>query len=372
MRRSIRRLALVLSELRPGGMERVVVHLASSLRRRGIEPLVVCLQHKGPFARELEAQGITVVALNSVRGYDLCAVADLARAFRRFRPELINVHDRSSLPYAVLANLWGAGRPVVFTAHGLMFDERSRGRLGIRIAARVISALTAVSREVADRHVALLGWRKPAVIVPNGVPDIVRSSENGARIRRELNIEKGTFVFLAMGNARPEKDFVTLLDAAAQLQVRTDRPAFYVLIAGRMQDARYAEVLKQRHADQGLRDVVRFLGFRADADALYAAADAFVLSSRSEGLPMVILEAMISGLPVIATRVGGVPEVIGQDRGLLVDRESPEQLVDAMRRLAADVGLRETLGRNARAYATAYHSVDRMTEQYLDVFQKVV
>ncbi len=145
MRRSIRRLALVLSELRPGGMERVVVHLASSLRRRGIEPLVVCLQHKGPFARELEAQGITVVALNSVRGYDLCAVADLARAFRRFRPELINVHDRSSLPYAVLANLWGAGRPVVFTAHGLMFDERSRGRLGIRIAARVISALTAVS-----------------------------------------------------------------------------------------------------------------------------------------------------------------------------------------------------------------------------------
>jgi glycosyltransferase involved in cell wall biosynthesis len=110
-------------------------------------------------------------------------------------------------------------------------------------------------------------------VVPNGVARIDRPPETRGRIRRELDIDEETFVFLAVGNARPEKDFMNLMEAADRLRSDSDAPPFVVLIAGGMQESDYTALLGRRHEELGLGTVVRFLGFREDAAALYAAAD---------------------------------------------------------------------------------------------------
>ena len=124
----IGRVLLVTSELRCGGAERVVVHLASTLCGLGVAAEILCLQRPGSLAKEAMACGVNVIALQSLKGYDAKAIWSLAKHLRRFRPDVINVHDRTSLPYVVLANGIGGRRPVIFSAHGLLAqDERPGG-----------------------------------------------------------------------------------------------------------------------------------------------------------------------------------------------------------------------------------------------------
>lgn len=367
----IQRAAIVIAELRPGGAERVVTHLAGTLPRLGVQPLVICLQGKGQLAGDLEARGVPVEALGSMKGYDLGAILRLGLLLRRFGPDVINVHDRSSLPYVVLANWLARRRPIVYTAHGLMFGEAiGQPRRLHRWASERLSAITAVSDEVAQRHARHLSWPHGVEVVPNGVPDIVRNDAHRQAIRAELGIGPRTFVFLAMGNARAEKGFEDLLEAAALLRAPAGRP-FACLIVGGMSQSEYCNDLRQRHQRLGLDGTVRFLGFRQDVEAMYSAADAFVLSSRSEGLPMVVLESMMAGLPVIGTRVGGVPTALDQEHGLLAEPASPGSLAEAMRKLMNDDALCQALGRNGRGRAMERYGVERMTRRYLDVFEQV-
>jgi len=167
---AVRRVAMVISEMRPGGAERVVVHLTGTLAARGVELLVVCLQNEGPLAEELKSRGVRVVALKSLRGYDIPAVVRLARVLRQFRPDVINVHDRSSLPYVVLANRIAGRRPVVFSAYGLLFQAMGKARWLNRWSMRHVAAMTAVSAETAQEYAQQLGWPETVTVIPTGVP----------------------------------------------------------------------------------------------------------------------------------------------------------------------------------------------------------
>jgi glycosyltransferase involved in cell wall biosynthesis/O-antigen ligase len=366
-----RRVAILTSELGAGGAEAVIVHLAAGLKTQGVEAAVCCLQGKGVRAAELESRGVPVHALESARWYDLGALRGLRRFLNTFRPDVVSVHDRWSLPYAALVSLAGCRWPIVFTSHGLLFGEPERGRWRYRLAARRVSAVTAVSREVADRHIRYFGWSVEPEIVPNGVPPQRRCPDQRRRIRGELGIANGTFVFLAAGNARPEKAFEDLLRAAADLGGSGAPRDWAVLVAGWIAETDYCRNLLALHQRLGLTRVVRFLGFRDDLGALYSAADAFVLSSRSEGLPLVVLEAMMAGLPVIATRVGGVPHAV-QDGGELVDPARPDQLGQAMRRLLETPHRAEAMGLRASQRAMSEYSLDRMVTRYRAVFDRVV
>lgn len=368
---AVSRVAIVLSQLRPGGMERVVVHLAGGLAKKGIETLVICLQRKGTLARNITSAGISVVALESLRSYDIGAGFRLAGIFRKFQPSVINVHDYSSLPYAALAALLAGNTPLVFSAHGLLYQGFDKPLLRHRLASRRLATITAVSPKVADRHTEYLTWTKNIHIVPNGVPDMPRNNELGNKLRKELGIAQDSFVFLAAGNARPEKGFEILLDATRLLRKNCPQSQFVVLVAGDLPDTSYCQQLLQKHKEMDLAHDVRFLGFHDDISALYSAANAFVLSSHSEGLPMVVLEAMMAGLPIVATRVGGLPSVVSDDNGLLVEPASPEQLSQAMTTLLKNTPLCTQKGQNARKLACENYSVDKMTARYLRVFDEV-
>lgn len=369
---NVKRVCFVLSELRGGGAEKVVVHLSATLRKMGLTVEIICLQNRGILADEAEAAGVRVVALNSLRSYDFGAMVALARELRRFRPDVINVHDRASLPYVVSARCVGGRAPVVFSAHGLLMEDESP-RLRYRLAARNVQQVTAVSQPAAEEYARLLGWRGTVKVIDNGVPRVERSDDLGKELRRSLNIPDEAFVFMAMGNIKPEKGFEDLLAAAAALRRQCTEHPFVVLIAGARAESEYDRMLTDRHRSLALDDVVQFLGFRSDTQAIYSAADAFVLPSRKEGLPMVLLEAMTCALPVVATEVGAVPDVVRHNTdGLLVHPASPEQFAEAMSRLLTDGGLRRRLGDAAARRVEEVYSVEAMARKYLAVFEQCV
>ncbi len=366
----IRRVALVLTELRPGGMERVVTHLATTLPEMGVMPVVVCLENPGELAAGLDEAGVEVVALESFRGFDLKAMWRLKKLVRSFGVQVVNVHDSTSLPYAAGARLMGARVPIVFTGHGLLYEGFEKPKLRYRLPAKLVSAVTAVSEPVAERHVPHLGWTGPVDVISNGVPVIERSEDERARIRRELGIDESTTVFLSVGNARPEKGFEDLLDAAATLQ-QNDAGPYCWLVVGKMPETDYCTMLRQKHRQLDLEGVVNFVGFRGDVESFYSATDVLVMPSRSEGLPMVILEAMTAGLPIVATAVGGIPEALDDGAGRVVPPRRPTDLAGALARVMNDTSMRADLGETARRRSAEKDSVQAMTRGYLEVYRRV-
>ena len=369
-KRECRDVAIVLAGLRPGGAERVVVHLANGLTRAKVRTSVICVQSTGVLAKDLSPD-VSVLALGSTRGYDLKAVFSLAGVLRRMRPLAVNVHDYSSLVYVAAASLLGMQAPIVFTAHGLLYAGFEHIQRRHRLAAKRLSALMAVSEEVADRHREYLGWTGEIPVVRNGVPDLAGTPEARTEARRKLGIRNDATVYLAVGNARPEKAFEDLLDAVALLKSLTESGRLVVLIAGHLTETAYCQGLIKRLHALDLSHAVQFLGYIDDVQSLYSAADAFVVSSRSEGLPMVVLEAMTAGLPVVATRVGGIPRAVAPGTGVLVKAAAPTELAHAMATLLADPDLRHTMGQKARERALAEYGVDRMVAQYLEVYESV-
>jgi len=366
------RVALVLTELRAGGMERVVVHLSRGLVGRGIPTLIVCLQEPGALAGEFGPEdGIRLEALHSTTGKDIWAVTRLTRMLQRFQASVINVHDYASAPYAVLAGRFALRKPVLFTAHGLLFEGFERLQRRYRFFSHFFSGITAVSEEVAERHREYLRWRGPMRLVRNGVPEVKQSGVLGEAVRKELGIAPSNWLFLAVGNARPEKALEELIDATALLGNGPEGGKIVTAVAGQLDGSPYCNMLLRRVEEKGVGKRFHFLGFRPDTAALYSAADAFVLCSRSEGLPMVILEAMMAGLPVIATRVGGVPDALG-DRGLLVEPGKPEQLAHAMERMVLEDRLAHRLGRAGKAHASSQFGVGRMVEAYIACYRSLV
>ena len=365
----IKRVQLVVAQLNPGGAERVVVNLARTMHQAGIRVEVICLQQRGELADELASAGISVSALESMRGYDLGCILALRHKVKEFRPDVINVHDRVSMFYVAAALKFARKIPVVFSAHGLLLqDEKPQWRT--RRAARALSAVTAVAQASADEYARLLGWRHEITVINNGVQPVDRDDSGRSKARRELGIAEGTFVFLAAGNIKPEKGFEDLVEAVAELGRGPSYPPMSLLIAGGQSDQAGTAALKALIARHGLEAKVRLLGSRRDMASLYSAADAFVLSSRKEGLPLVLLEAMSAGLPAVATAVGAVPTVIREGQtGRLVPPQAPRLMAQAMAELRADRDSTDRMAQAGRDYVRQHYSTRQMAENYLDVYR---
>jgi glycosyltransferase involved in cell wall biosynthesis len=366
------RVAIVLSELRPGGMEKVVLHLAEGLAKRDISVLIICLQSPGFFAKELINTNVRLFALESHSGKDLFALWQLRKVLKKFRPDVINLHDYASLPYAAMANLLALRCLLVFTAHGLLYGGFEKLQRRHRFFARFITAFSAVSDKVANRHRDYLDWQKQLQIIANGVPSVAVDVVKRQKVRSELGCSDETHLFLAVGNPRPEKGFEDLIEAVVCLRNQPVlEPDFLVVVAGTLTSSDYCQMLQRRIEELNVQVRCKFLGFRQDTAALYSAADSFVLSSRSEGLPLVILEAMTAGLPVIATRVGGIPDAVGEV-ALLVDAKQPEQLAEAMARMINDKPFRDSLAKKGKDHVERNFGVQRMVDDYLEWYRKVL
>jgi len=231
--------------------------------------------------------------------------------------------------------------------------------------------------DAADRIAAISDGVRAALIA-SGVPaDRIRVVPSGidlepfqapcdrAALRARLGIDVGTFLVLNVAALAPHKSQETLLEAAALLRGRV--AGLRVWIAGEGPERR---ALEARLAGTGAGGAVRLLGFREDVADLLRAADLFCISSWLEGLGTSILDAMAAGLPVVATRVGGIPEVVADgETGLLVEPRSPALLAEAIASLAGDPSRRAGMGARAKEVVRAF-SADRTAERTRALYEE--
>lgn len=359
------RVLQVVLSLNPGGTERLVIELTRRLSR-AIPMAVCCLDEAGEWAAELRDAGVTVESLGRRAGFDARVGLHIRRIARAHRASLMHCHHYSPFVYGSLARIGGANCRMVFTEHGRLSDARPslKRRAANVFFSRFADRVFAVSEDL-RRHLVEEGFRPEAVnVIYNGI-DLNVNGAAPTRIREMFNLPPAALIIGSVGRLDPVKDLATLVAATAE--VGRSHPAELIIIGDGPDRAR----LERAAAESGIGAHVHFLGFRSDARAWLGACDVYVNSSVSEGVSLTILEAMAAGLPIIATRVGGTPEILDTTCGILVPARAPQALAAALLQLAGDPQRRAQLGCAARWRVEERFTLDRMIEQYSDVYRAV-
>jgi glycosyltransferase involved in cell wall biosynthesis len=330
-----------------GGAQTYVANLLPGLAGRF--DVMVAAHGDGPLREAAGAAGARFVPLRHVRRplhplRDLLGLLELVVLMRRAAPDIVHANSSKA---GVL------GRLAFSASSGL-------SSVLYRWADRLMAPLTTLTICVAERErVSGLAARtciaQRTVVIPNAVD--VRALPLACH-------DGGPPLVVAVGRLAEPKDALTLVRALAAVPGRP----FTALLVGDGPDRPSVEAEVRA---LGLQDVVTLTGTREDVPALLAQADVFALSSRSEGAPLSILEAMAAGLPVVSSRVGGVPElVVDGETGLLVPPGDPEALAVALGRLVADPGLRRRLGAAGRERARRCFDVRRQRQDHLDGYAR--
>jgi glycosyltransferase involved in cell wall biosynthesis len=348
-----------------GGAETMILHLATALRERGHEvhfigPEATQHWHQGWLSDQMRASGFPVHLLPLGQGRLVECVRQTAGVLRRHRIDVLHSHMFGMTVVGAAATRL-ARVPHVITMHGTGPETAAaRRRLALRIAFRASEEVVAVSQGLKDQLLEEIGTVSERMrVIPNGIPPL---TGDRPRLREELGVGEDELLVVAIGNLFHNKAHIDLLRALASLP---DAP-WRVAIAGAFKEAE--PDLRGFIAERRWESRACLLGPRRDVADLLAAADAFCMPSHREALPMALLEAMASGTPIVASRVGGIPEAVADGReGLLVPPGDVPALTVALRRLLADPGLRRRLAEAARervlgefgvgAMATAYQSL---------------
>ncbi|HEY8469922.1 MAG TPA: glycosyltransferase [Longimicrobiales bacterium] len=358
----------VLAPARAGGLERVVHALAIGHHRAGHDVRVAAVLEPGaedhPFVRPLEEAGVPVarIVLGS-RSY-LRERREVARLCRARRPAVMHTHGyRTDVLHVGLAR--SLGIPVVTTVHGFT-GGGAKNRVYEwlqRRAFRRFDAVVAVSRPLGEALGRAGVPRQRLHVLPNAWPGDHHFEERDAA-RRALGVPADAFHIGWVGRLSPEKAPDVLLEALGLLR---DLPFVASFIgAGPEQPA-----LERRASQLGLAERVRWHGLVPEAGRWFRAFDALVLSSRTEGTPIVLFEAIAAGVPIVATRVGGVPDVLGEDAALLVEPEMPEEIARALRAHHDAPGAAAARARAARERLAREFSVEPWLARYEAIYRAV-
>lgn len=354
---------LVLS-LSPGGTERLVIDICRQLADR-IEPMVCCLDERGAWARELESLGIPVVALGRRPGFHPALSRQIARLISASDIDVLHCHHYSPYVYGLMASLMSRTK-LVFTEHGRLSDAKpSRKR---RLVNPILSSLPgrifAVSADL-KRHMVAEGFPARCIrVVYNGVDPRTRpSSGDRATAREMLGVPPDAFVIGTVGRLDPVKNLAVMLQVQQVLRDKVKR-AFAVIVG----DGPERAALAATAAALGVADSVIFTGYRSDVRALMPAFDVYVNCSTYEGVSLTILEAMAAALPVVATPVGGNPEVVIHDETGYLIPSRPRSLAETLAHLAFDARRRRAMGDAGRWRVIRHFSVARMVDEYAAIY----
>ena len=349
-----------------GGAERVFIDLVSGLDRDRFES-IVAVPGADWLRDRLVEHGLDPIRIGSARGFDVGMMVQLRRIARAHRADVVHTHLLTTSVYASLAlGLWG--KPVVATFHGLDDIPASDPLAGVkcRILNRGVRLMVFVSAALRRGLLARTVLRdERSTVVYNGIDATRFHPGRDQSARRELGATGEEFLVGAVGNYSPAKGYDVLVHAAAHL-LRTD-PGYRFVVVGRAPGgAHEIHALMER---LGVGDRVRFTGPRDDVPRMLRALAAFVLPSHTEGFSLSTVEAMASGLAVVATRSGGPEEILTDCvTGLLVDTNAPEQLAAALARLRQDGALRAALASRAAETAAQRFSVGAMVAAYERIY----
>lgn len=361
------RIVEVIPSLDVGGAERLAALLSVQLSKLGHQVSLVSLYDpvQSWILDELRAAGIDLHFCGKRPGLDPRMVTRLAALFSRLKPDVIHTHLHT-LKYVLPARVRRPRAPVAHTLHNLAkYEVEPTGQVLQGLAFRAGVAPVAIGDAIATSIVDLYGV-SPAATIPNGiaVADFQVDPSVRREVRASLGLSESAPVFIAVGRLNPQKNHAGLLAAFAAVGA----PDACLLIAG---EGQLRSALMDQIGRLGLAERVRLLGVRPDVARLFAAADVFVLASHYEGNPLVVMEAMAAGLPVIATAVGSVPELVGEGTGWLVEPDHSASLTRAMRAALDDLPGARARGLVAAQFATDHFDVSVMAAAYVRLFDAI-
>jgi glycosyltransferase involved in cell wall biosynthesis len=365
----VTRVLHVVPDLVPYGLENIVASLLRSLDPARFQTGVVSLYAETPGGLEasLREAGVQLYHLDKRRGMDLRMYPRMLRVLRDFRPDILHTHNyvlRYTYPVAAALRVPG----MVHTIHNVADREVDRTGLWLqKFAFRMGVKAVTIADEVSASFHRVYGFEE-AALIPNGIPVRQYTEPSIARAawRARHGVAADEFVYLSVARFSPQKDHRTLLEAFAKGPGR--RGGARLLLAG---EGALREATAELANQLGIATQVTFLGQRSDiADAL-GAADVFVMSSRWEGNPLSVMEAMSAGRAVIATSVGAIPELVRHGRdGLIVPAGDVAGMADAMCLLEAQPDLLRKMGNSGRERALDRFDLPVMVRAYMDLYDR--
>ena len=358
----------VITWLPVGGIERRLVAVLPRLDHERFSVTLACTRELGPLAEQLQAAGVAVELIPFRYRWDLRAMRELAALMRRRRIDIVHSHMyRANLPATVAARL--AGVPHVWSqVHNVGTWETRRQAWMDRFLCRWRDGMIAVSERVRRDVIRRLHLPPERVkVIYNGVDmnQFSAAREKRAELRRARGVNERETVFLFAARLVEQKCCGDFLAAFGRLQIRPGGANLRAWVLG---DGPQAESLKKQAAEFADSGAVTFFGMREDVADFLAAADVFVLPSIREGFSNALVEAMATGLAIVATDVGGNSEAIRDGRdGLIVPPRDAQRLEDAMAQLWQNPDLRRSLAESAATHAELF-SLDRMVRNVEELY----
>lgn len=316
--------------------------------------------------------GLAVTTVAERRRWDTAVFAQLKQVIAAINPDILETRNVKS---HFLVRLLGLQRKYPWVAWNHGYTETSTldrmytrlDRWSLRGAYRVVTVCQPFAETIAGFGVG----RDRISILHNAVKPFVSPwPEDVERVRRDLGIQNHEAVILSVGRLSHEKGHADLIRAATRLAGMPGTSPFRVVILG---DGPERETLTKLAAQVGLEKIVSFTGFQRDTRPYYALATVVAVPSHSEGSPNVVLEAMAAGLPIVANRVGGVPEILEDGvTGLMVEPRNPEAMAKTIFQLLSNADLRSRLGSAARARAESAHTPEAYRRALVEFYRETV
>lgn len=365
------RIMHVLPDLVPYGAERMAANLLCGLDSGLYESSIVSLfdEKPGSLVELLRAAGVRVIHLGKRRGLDLRMFGAIAKTLADVKPDILHTHNYV-LRYTLPASARQRIPAMVHTVHNVA--DREVDRIGTLIhhwAFRGRVHPVAIAQKVAETFERVYRMKAPSLI-PNGIEiePFQRARVHGLKWREREGLRADELLYVCAARFFAQKNHNLLLEAFARGPAKL--PNAKLLLAG---DGGLQGELERQAESLGLRARVVFLGRRDDVPELFGAADVFVLASLWEGNPLSVMEAMAAGLPVVATEVGGVPELVHHGRhGFLVPPGDIDGFAAAMLRLGQNMLERRGLGEAAERRAREEFDARLMVEAYHELYQALL
>ncbi len=358
------KILLIIDKLSTGGAQRQLQTLALHLDPERFKVAVLCLASTGTMAEKLKEKNIPVYETGLSRLYDPRASAvllEIAKLVRRHSVDIVHTWMFNPNIIGPVAARLGAARAVVTSRRDTGFWQKHRHHRALALTGPLVDAVAGNSRAVLGASIRHEGLHpRKCVLIRNGI-EIPEKPPR--RSLKEKRLVVGT-----VGSLNPQKGHAFFIDVAAA--VLTRRPDTIFRIMG---DGPLHRGLEERIRSLGIGNAVEMPGETADVFAALAKMDVFFLPSKTEGFPNSLIEAFASGLPSVATRVGGTPEIItSPDLGTLVEYGAVRGAAEAIKRYLSDAGLRKVTGAAARESALERFNAKTMADSHADLYTRLV
>lgn len=357
-----------------GGSEKCILLAADKMDPSKYDVIVATFAYSDciqvPWIRLAEKQGSKTDVIRPLGKYSPQCISELTSLLRNRRVDLLHTHDHKSTIAGILAARW-LNIPVVSTVHGvekLSLKTRLNEFAEVKMA-RFADKVIAVSGELRKFLIAEGVPSDKVVVIHNGVDvEKFRPRRDSGVSKKNPNQTADGFAVGIIGRLSIEKGHSDFLQAAAEVAARFPSTRFLIVGEGPLEGE-----LRDLATKLGITDKVVFTGFRSDIESVIAGLDVVVMASKTEGTPMVLLEAMALAKPIVATRVGGIPEVIrDKETGILINAGDEKALSEAMISLLRDKERSLQIGLKARQYVEQVHACDKWIEKIEGIYEELL